>query len=243
MIALLLLLTQADTVNRSWTLGSRVHANATVYARVGPGAADSILGTHVAADKGTLVGGPVGPVADGTVRWNVRYDTPPSGWSTQRWLTLDSLAGTAPVPASIAVNALRFTLYLLPTAPFRLRATVRDAAGTILTVPVTWSVSNPAVTTIDDTGLVTPRGIGIDTIAAAANNLRAFSVATVIPAPALPTIVCRRTPPPPGCGMDPSWWTSLGVGRTAGTYGPWFILDSLGYKRQTVRVIVTDTTP
>src|SRR5436190_1136175 len=46
MIALLLLLAQADTVNRSWTLGSRVHANATVYARVGPGAADSILGTH-----------------------------------------------------------------------------------------------------------------------------------------------------------------------------------------------------
>ena len=241
MIPLLLLLLQADTVNRSWTLGSRVHANATVYARVGPGAADPILGTHVAADKGTLIGGPVGPVADGTVRWNVRYDTPPSGWSTQRWLTLDSLAGAAAVVASIQINFLSLTMYL--TIPVRLRATVRDAAGTILAVPVSWSASNPTVTTVNDTGLVTAHGIGIDTIAAAANNVRAYSVVTVIPAPPGPTAVCGRTPPPPGCGMDPSWWASFGVGTTPGTYGPWFILDTLHYKRQTVRVVVTDTTP
>ena len=241
MIALLFLLLQADTVNRTWTLGSRVHANATVYARADSTPMGAVLGTRAVGDKGTLIGGPVGPVADGSVRWNVRYDTPPSGWSTQRWLTLDSLAGAAPVAASIQINFLSLTMYL--TIPVRLRATVRDAAGAILTVPVSWSASNPTVTTVNDTGLVTAHGIGIDTIAAAANNLRAFSVATVIPAPALPTIVCRRTPPPPGCGMDPSWWTSLGVGRTAGTYGPWFILDSLGYKRQTVRVMVTDTVP
>jgi len=46
---------------------------------------------------------------------------------------------------------------------FRISATVKDAAGNVLTKPVAWSSSNPSAATVDQTGLITS-GSGGDTL-------------------------------------------------------------------------------
>lgn len=85
--ALLSLLLTAQT----WTVGSRVHANASVCARADT--AQTTCGTlRVVGDKGTLVQGPAGGSTVYGVSWYVDYDTPPDGWSTKQYLALDSLA-------------------------------------------------------------------------------------------------------------------------------------------------------
>lgn len=149
-----------------------------------------------------------------------------------------------PVPASVQINAPSLTLY--PNGATALHATVRDAAGAILATPVVWTTSNALVAIVDSTGLVTARGLGVDTITAAAGLARSRSIVTVEappPPPPRPLLVCGVSPPPVGCGMSIANWSLLGVRPTNQTYGPWFILDSLGYKFKTVRVVVTDTTP
>src|SRR2546423_15708819 len=87
---------------QTFTVGSRVHANAAVCARADT--AQTTCGTlRVTGDRGTLVQGPAGSTTRYGTSWYVRYDTPPAGWSTLQYLTLDLLApaGTINRPCSL----------------------------------------------------------------------------------------------------------------------------------------------
>lgn len=69
-----------------------------------------------------------------------------------------------------------------------------------------------------------------------------------VPPPPPPPLVsvdltCQTVPPPVGCGLRAPVWAAMGIAAVAGTYGPWYILDSLGRPRQVVRIVVRDTTP
>lgn len=246
-VAMLLVAMPAVLPAQTFAVGSRVRSllvcarGDTLVTGTGCGTGNVL---RPLGDKGTILRGPAGSTTPFGLSWFVHYDTPPDGWSTQLYLALDSTVPPPPVPATVQINAPGLTLY--PNGATALHATVRDAAGAILTTPVVWTTSNALVATVDSTGLVTARGLGVDTITATAGLARSRSIVTVEPAPPVPPrplLVCGVSPPPVGCGMSIGNWSLLGVRPTNQTYGPWFILDSLGYKFKTVRVVVTDTTP
>jgi len=124
-------------------------------------------------------------------------------------------------------------------------AFVRDSTGgAILTLPVTFRSSAPAVATAvptsNTTALVTGLSQGADTIYESVAGRGYWTLVTVFPARVPP---CLTNPPTVGCGMSRGQWLLLGVDSINRTYGPWFITDSLRLKRKVVRVVVTDTTP
>lgn len=73
-------------------------------------------------------------------------------------------------------------------------------------------------------------------------NFTGIGVDTATAPPAVTDRTCQTMPPPVGCGLRAGFWAALGITPVNGTFGPWFILDSLGRPKQVVRVIVRDTT-
>ena len=89
---------------------------------------------------------------------------------------------TAPiVVASVTVS--EGTVALLPGATRQLTATALDASGTSLNRQITWSSSNPAVATVNGSGLVTANGTGTATITALTEGRSAAATVTVEAAP------------------------------------------------------------
>lgn len=81
-----------------------------------------------------------------------------------------SALGLAGVPASVTVEPASATLTFV-TDTAHLTATVRDAGGNVLPVPVTWSSTNEGVATVGPTGIVTAVTGGIASIIATAGAL------------------------------------------------------------------------
>ncbi len=94
-----------------------------------------------------------------------------------------SITVTAPPPvASVTVSPASATVLLHATR--QLSTTLRDANGRVLTGrrSVTWSTSDPAVATVDATGLVTAVGVGSAVVSAAiegVNDTAAITVTTL----------------------------------------------------------------
>jgi hypothetical protein len=234
-----------------WSVGTRVVTTGTVFVRADSlsNASAPVDSLRSPGDRGRIIGGPFLPPGDlYSVRWKVDYAVGRDGWSSQILLARDTAPLPPPVsvPTRIAVAPLAVILTLgIPGSPPITTATVTvwDAAGVVLSRSATWTSSNPAVATVDTGGIITARAVGVDTVRAHAGTLVSAGIrVTVIPY-VPPPPVCTTSPPPVGCGMRAPLWALLGVGTVARTYGPWFILDTLGYKRQAVRVVVTDTAP
>ena len=256
LVALLLLL-PASLPAQTFTVGSRVHANASVCARPDTLVVGTGCGTggvlRVVGDHGTLVRGPAGSSTPFGVSWFVDYDVGQDGWSTAKYLTLDSVVvpPPPPPPPPSVVAVLRidgFTqgaLTLLPQTSHQFQAIATDAAGVVVPVAFAWRASAPAVASVDANGLVTARsaGIGQDTVSATApNGVRAFFLVNVPFTQPVTPLCGLVVPPPVGCGLKSPTWSLMGIDTANGTYGPWYRLDSLGHPIKVLRVVQRDTT-
>jgi uncharacterized protein YjdB len=81
-------------------------------------------------------------------------------------------------PAKVLLAASAAELTALD-ATLQATATVAAADGTVLPLPVEWESNDPAVATVDQTGLITARRNGTATISAAHDTLRAALAVTV----------------------------------------------------------------
>jgi photosystem II stability/assembly factor-like uncharacterized protein len=106
--------------------------------------------------------------------------------------TCDGRDSTAPGSTAIADIALTTTAVLVaPQQTLKLTATPRDGAGNPLTGhTVVWSSSQPAVATVDNSGLVTAQAPGMATLTAMIDG-KSGSVTITVRLPVLP-------PSPPG---------------------------------------------
>lgn len=179
-ILLALLLLQASPLAAQaplpWTIGSRVHANNLVYARTDTlGLGPNVL--RVAGDKGTILGGPAGGSTVWGVSWLVYYDTPPNGWSTQVYLTLDTLSipKVAPtltiVPSGIGMQVGNSTqLYTVAT----------DSFGRVIwPLAVQWGTGKRTVVLVGIGGVVQGIGRGTDTVFASVGTQTAIALVSV----------------------------------------------------------------
>lgn len=119
-------------------------------------------------------------------------------------------------PAPVAqVQVAPATVSLGVGATATLQATLRDAAGNVLTGrTVTWSSANLAVATVTSGGTVTGLLPGSATISATAEGVSGAATVTV-------TLVSQ--PPPP------SGWPNQPSGFQVVTDQPWDLLNSLGW--------------
>ena len=99
--------------------------------------------------------------------------------------TLAVACGDAPTaetedarPTSLSLSARAIEIFR--TEPRSLAATVRDAAGNVLSVSVAWSSSDTSVAQVNATGTVTGVAPGTATIEARVDNLTATTVVTVL---------------------------------------------------------------
>lgn len=122
-------------------------------------------------------------------------------------------------------------------------ATVWDSLGGAWRGSVVWTSSAPLVATVDTGGAITARAVGVDTVRAWIGTLASNPlVVTVKPfPPSAPPLCGADVPPRVGCGMRAPLWALLLGPPVAGTYGPWYVLDSLGQRQRVVRVTVKDT--
>lgn len=72
----------------------------------------------------------------------------------------------------------------------RLTATVRTAQGAVANRVVIWSTDNPSVAVVSSTGLVTPFGPGVATIAATSEGHTGAALITVVPIPVARVAYC-----------------------------------------------------
>src|SRR5205085_2102232 len=96
------LLRPASLPAQTFTVGRRVHADASVCARPDTLVVGTGCGTggvlRVVGDHGTLVRGPAGSSTPFGVSWFVDYDVGQDGWSTAKYLALDSIITPPPPP-------------------------------------------------------------------------------------------------------------------------------------------------
>jgi hypothetical protein len=182
-----------------WTVGSRVHANNSVYARTDTlGLGPKVL--RVAGDKGAILGGPAGSSTTWGTSWLIHYDTPPDGWSTQLYLTLDTLA-VPPPPQPPPVATAVPTLTVVPPA-LTLTAGVgggllwtvaTDSGGKVIARSVRWTGTAPLVARVDSSGtpstgaVVTALAAGTDTVTAT-NGLASARVVVFVTAAPVPVV-------------------------------------------------------
>ena len=113
-----------------------------------------------------------------------------------------TVASTAPV-ATVAVTPASASLALGTVQQFT--ATLKDANGTILTGrPVSWASSNPLVSTVSGSGLVTGVAVGTTTLTATSEG-QSGSATIILEAP--------PPPPPPSSGVvfESDWSTGIGT--------------------------------
>ena len=105
-------------------------------------------------------------------------------------------AATIAVPAPVgSVTVAPGTPFVLVGGALQLSATVKDAAGTIITSrTVTWTSSSTIVANLTSTGLVTGLAQGAVTITAAAGNKTGFAQVTVGLTPPASTSAVTVTP-------------------------------------------------
>jgi len=177
----------ADTANH-WTIGSRVHATASVCARLDTlGSGGGTCGTggtlRVSGDKGTIAKGPAGGTTAWGMSWYIHYDTPPDGWSTQAYLALDSLAGTkppSPVVKTLLIVPPLDTLFVGQTV--QLIATALDSMGKPITgLAVAWGTTTPLTISVSSAGLVTALAPGFGQPSALVSGLTSFAAIIGLP--------------------------------------------------------------
>lgn len=247
----LLLLSASLSAQAPFTIGARVHVltNSQVCARVdtlgtGYNSVTAKCGTNGAmrnpGDKGTITGGPAGSTTMWGISWFVHYDTPPDGWSTQRYLVVDTVITPPPPPPPATVASIRLNI----TGPvaittiggsFQARALAIDSLGNTLSRLITWSSSLPAIASVDTSGLVTARGSGSATITASSGGKSNSFV--VLSAMTLPPTPVKRF------GVDSLWVVFIckQTSITAGVCGSWPIYsnvtgDSIGHFDGAVRI-------
>lgn len=129
----------------------------------------------------------------GLVRSIGMYVLSGGGWLAVQGSRLDAglRAVTAPVSA-LGVYALLApgpvdTLSVGPSGvllvygtTFQLNVELRDSVGTVLTNrPIAWTSSNPTVATVNQSGLVTTTGLGVDTVYAQSGGATGYAVVNV----------------------------------------------------------------
>lgn len=106
-------------------------------------------------------------------------------------IVLEPLTGEQPVTLTLATYQItldRTSVALVPGDTTRLVATVHDARGaTVSSNAVVWGSTNPALVSVDSTGLVTAQGTGLAQVIA--SYLGVAAIATV-------TVDTATTPPP-----------------------------------------------
>jgi len=160
----------ADTAFH-WTVGSRVHTVGLVCARpdtlvTGTGTCGTGGVLRATGDKGTIVRGPAGNSTPFGLSWYIHYDTPPDGWSTQKYLALDSLAGGSQVVAKVTLSLSQMQVFLGTTT--KLAATLTNSIGAVVPGTVTWTATGAA--SVDTSGRVTATSVGTGTVTATSQN-------------------------------------------------------------------------
>jgi uncharacterized protein YjdB len=84
-----------------------------------------------------------------------------------------------PTVASIAISPAASAIEVGRTEQFS--ASPRDAAGNVLTTPVTWSSASPSVAAVNGSGLVTGVSVGTTTVTAASGGKQATATILVNP--------------------------------------------------------------
>ena len=120
------------------------------------------------------------------------------GKSGQAQITVNGSSGPGPV-ASVTVSPANTSILVGATQAFS--AVLKDANGTVVTGPVTWSSSAPTIAGISLSGVVTGLLAGTSTITATSSSVSGTASLTVT---ALPP-----PPPPTGWPDEPSGWTTL----------------------------------
>ena len=151
------------------SVGSAINGRATVWATSDPVVAS-------VSPSGVVVGRQPGAVS---VRANVGGVTGISSITVQTTVGAVTSVTVQPTPSTVTVGATR-----------RYTATARDSAGTPLGGrPVTWTVADPTVATVDSTGLVTGLLPGSTQITATVNGVIGTAGLTVIPVPVASVLV------------------------------------------------------
>jgi trimeric autotransporter adhesin len=104
-----------------------------------------------------------------------------------------------PTVASITLSPTAVTLRVGGTT--KVTATLKNAAGDTLIRPITWTTSNPAISSVDGAGNISAIAVGTDTVTAAAGGQNAICVVTVtnVPVksltlgPANPSVIIGQT--------------------------------------------------
>lgn len=251
----LLLLLLPVGLSAQFKVGARVHVTQPVCARVDTLTTGAGCGTgnvlRFAGDKGTILRGPAGSSTGFGLSWYVHYDVPPDGWSSARYLIVDTVITPPPpppppvTPPSVASLTAATSLTLDRGSSTTIIAFVRDSLGNnLLNYPVTFISSAPAIATVSPTSnvtaFITAISQGLDTVYESVGGRGYYTLVTVSP-PRTP--VCITNPPVVGCGMFRNQSLLIGIDTVNKAYGPWFILDSMQLKRKVIHVTVSDTTP
>jgi alpha-tubulin suppressor-like RCC1 family protein/uncharacterized protein YjdB len=111
-----------------------------------------------------------------------------------------TLSGTVPLRVQYEIGSISvapiMVMGLVPDSTVQLTATVRDAHGNPLPRPVTWSVADSTVATIDSTGLLRGRGPGNTSVTATSGAKSAE-----IPVSVQPRAVTRLAVSPPAAQL------------------------------------------
>jgi hypothetical protein len=176
----------------------RILDNAGILVQSGTGAS-LVVTAAVASGSGSVSGGGTATASGGTATFS-GLSVSGSGAHTLRFSTASpALSATSTTfsitgpPASVTVTLPQSTVS--GNAVQTATATVRDAAGTVLTTPVTWGVSNAQVARVTSGGVVQALGQGVSQITATAGGVSGSASLTVGSTPGQFSITLRNLTP------------------------------------------------
>lgn len=91
--------------------------------------------------------------------------------------TAATISVTAAPAASVTLNTTQ--VFMIVGGTFQLSATVKDASGTVLTKPVTWSSANPSIVTVSSSGRLSAVAAGNADITATVDGVFATAHVSV----------------------------------------------------------------
>lgn len=153
------------------TIGGRVTLRRNAGVRPWPGREVVPLGTQPAGASGTIAAGPAWDT-DGRKWWDVDFDSGVDGWVIDGRLVSALVAAVAASPVNLAVA---------PAATAQLTATAWDAAGTLISVPMTWTSRDTTIARVSAAGLVTGFATGATLIVAASGGVADTVAVAVTP--------------------------------------------------------------